>query len=229
MYKWGARTQRRHRHPGKLPRCGPESQVFLSSMAKRPLLLLLTVWVLAGELWLRAETRASPFGVKLCGREFIRAVIFTCGGSRWRRADVLAPEATGEAGEAAWGGEGWTVDGTWDGPKSQGQGRRVPVLLHATGETCPGLKAGPRWEEPVSRAGMGVASHPHPLVFEELATVSGAPAECEPALSQAAACTTPTMGGGAGGGTGTPFRNRHRSRFQALRKVVGSTRPDFAT
>ncbi|XP_040485135.1 relaxin-3 [Ursus maritimus] len=63
-------------------------------MAKRPLLLLLTVWVLAGELWLRAETRASPFGVKLCGREFIRAVIFTCGGSRWRRADVLAPEAT---------------------------------------------------------------------------------------------------------------------------------------
>lgn len=24
-------------------------------------------------------------GVKLCGREFIRAVIFTCGGSRWRR------------------------------------------------------------------------------------------------------------------------------------------------
>lgn len=26
------------------------------------------------------------YGVKLCGREFIRAVIFTCGGSRWRRA-----------------------------------------------------------------------------------------------------------------------------------------------
>ncbi|XP_029024902.1 prorelaxin H1 [Betta splendens] len=25
------------------------------------------------------------YGVKLCGREFIRAVIFTCGGSRWRR------------------------------------------------------------------------------------------------------------------------------------------------
>ncbi|XP_078125091.1 LOW QUALITY PROTEIN: relaxin-3-like [Sander vitreus] len=29
----------------------------------------------------------SPtYGVKLCGREFIRAVIFTCGGSRWRRS-----------------------------------------------------------------------------------------------------------------------------------------------
>ncbi|KAM9394153.1 relaxin-3a [Pholidichthys leucotaenia] len=26
------------------------------------------------------------YGVKLCGREFIRAVIFTCGGSRWRRS-----------------------------------------------------------------------------------------------------------------------------------------------
>uniref|UniRef100_A0A8C2GR22 Relaxin 1 n=1 Tax=Cyprinus carpio TaxID=7962 RepID=A0A8C2GR22_CYPCA len=30
--------------------------------------------------------RAGDFGVKLCGREFIRAVIFTCGGSRWRRS-----------------------------------------------------------------------------------------------------------------------------------------------
>ncbi|KAM9794442.1 prorelaxin H1 [Syngnathus typhle] len=27
------------------------------------------------------------YGVKLCGREFIRAVIFTCGGSRWKRLD----------------------------------------------------------------------------------------------------------------------------------------------
>uniref|UniRef100_A0AAY4EA96 Relaxin-3 n=1 Tax=Denticeps clupeoides TaxID=299321 RepID=A0AAY4EA96_9TELE len=32
-------------------------------------------------------TEANPiYGVKLCGREFIRAVIFTCGGSRWRRS-----------------------------------------------------------------------------------------------------------------------------------------------
>ncbi|XP_019953927.2 insulin-like peptide INSL5 [Paralichthys olivaceus] len=29
----------------------------------------------------RAEVRA----VKLCGREFLRAVVYTCGGSRWRR------------------------------------------------------------------------------------------------------------------------------------------------
>ncbi|XP_075880207.1 relaxin-3a [Nelusetta ayraudi] len=30
------------------------------------------------------------YGVKLCGREFIRAVIFTCGGSRWKRSVVNA-------------------------------------------------------------------------------------------------------------------------------------------
>ncbi|XP_076154972.1 relaxin-3a [Alosa pseudoharengus] len=34
-----------------------------------------------------APALESPaYGVKLCGREFIRAVIFTCGGSRWRRS-----------------------------------------------------------------------------------------------------------------------------------------------
>ncbi|XP_068995869.1 relaxin-3b [Embiotoca jacksoni] len=32
------------------------------------------------------EVNPSFYGVKLCGREFIRAVIFTCGGSRWRRS-----------------------------------------------------------------------------------------------------------------------------------------------
>ncbi|XP_004442624.1 PREDICTED: relaxin-3 [Ceratotherium simum simum] len=60
-------------------------------------LLLLAVWVLAAELRLRAEAGAAPYGVKLCGREFIRAVIFTCGGSRWRRSDALAHEAMGDA------------------------------------------------------------------------------------------------------------------------------------
>uniref|UniRef100_A0A8C5KSN8 Relaxin-3 n=1 Tax=Jaculus jaculus TaxID=51337 RepID=A0A8C5KSN8_JACJA len=49
----------------------------------RLLLLLLTLCVLSREL------QARPFAVKLCGREFIRAVIFTCGGSRWRRAEAL--------------------------------------------------------------------------------------------------------------------------------------------
>ncbi|XP_070837748.1 relaxin-3a [Chaetodon trifascialis] len=35
----------------------------------------------------RVQPMDDPtYGVKLCGREFIRAVIFTCGGSRWRRS-----------------------------------------------------------------------------------------------------------------------------------------------
>ncbi|XP_003797945.1 relaxin-3 [Otolemur garnettii] len=66
-------------------------------MAKCTLLLLLAVGVLGGELWLVAQARAAPYGVKLCGREFIRAVIFTCGGSRWRRSDILAQIAMGDA------------------------------------------------------------------------------------------------------------------------------------
>lgn len=89
----------------------------LSSMAKL-LLLLLAVWVLAGELWLRAEARAAPYGVKLCGREFIRAVIFTCGGSRWRRSDILAQDAMGKAWEVVCVCWGW-----WMGPE-QVQGAR---------------------------------------------------------------------------------------------------------
>ncbi|XP_044876293.1 relaxin-3-like [Mauremys mutica] len=34
----------------------------------------------------------GEYGVKLCGREFIRAVIFTCGGSRWKRLALQAEE-----------------------------------------------------------------------------------------------------------------------------------------
>ncbi|XP_004635590.1 relaxin-3 [Octodon degus] len=67
-------------------------------MARRALLLL----PLLLAVWMRdpgAEGRAAPYGVKLCGREFIRAVIFTCGGSRWRRADALELEAAVDAFE----------------------------------------------------------------------------------------------------------------------------------
>ncbi|XP_014345512.1 insulin-like 5a [Latimeria chalumnae] len=32
-----------------------------------------------------SEVKGEGMFVKLCGREFIRAVIYTCGGSRWRR------------------------------------------------------------------------------------------------------------------------------------------------
>ncbi|XP_041862732.1 insulin-like 5a [Melanotaenia boesemani] len=31
------------------------------------------------------QARAEVNPVKLCGREFLRAVVYTCGGSRWRR------------------------------------------------------------------------------------------------------------------------------------------------
>uniref|UniRef100_A0A8D2L8X0 Uncharacterized protein n=1 Tax=Varanus komodoensis TaxID=61221 RepID=A0A8D2L8X0_VARKO len=43
-------------------------------------------WLFMFIYMLASEARTPPYGVKLCGREFIRAVIFTCGGSRWRRA-----------------------------------------------------------------------------------------------------------------------------------------------
>ncbi|XP_066502660.1 prorelaxin H1 [Hoplias malabaricus] len=39
-------------------------------------------------------TLQRDYGVKLCGREFIRAVIFTCGGSRWRRSLEQDSETT---------------------------------------------------------------------------------------------------------------------------------------
>ncbi|CAJ1060991.1 relaxin-3-like [Xyrichtys novacula] len=41
------------------------------------------------------QVRAEVKAVKLCGREFLRAVVYTCGGSRWRRflseADMDGP------------------------------------------------------------------------------------------------------------------------------------------
>ncbi|XP_054635210.1 relaxin-3b [Dunckerocampus dactyliophorus] len=39
------------------------------------------------------EGHPSLYGMKLCGREFIRAVIFTCGGSRWKRSIGDSDEA----------------------------------------------------------------------------------------------------------------------------------------
>ncbi|KAE8620139.1 hypothetical protein XENTR_v10010113 [Xenopus tropicalis] len=57
--------------------------------------LLVVLWLLAWHSGTQATSRVPTFGVKLCGREFIRAVIFTCGGSRWRRNEAL------QAGEPA--------------------------------------------------------------------------------------------------------------------------------
>ncbi|XP_016358117.1 relaxin-3-like [Sinocyclocheilus anshuiensis] len=48
---------------------------------------VLTLGLLVALLGGARATDGHPvYGVKLCGREFIRAVIFTCGGSRWRRS-----------------------------------------------------------------------------------------------------------------------------------------------
>ncbi|KAG9472479.1 relaxin-3 [Eleutherodactylus coqui] len=51
--------------------------------------LLTLLWLLAMHGSAHGSVRVPTIGVKLCGREFIRAVIFTCGGSRWRRNEVI--------------------------------------------------------------------------------------------------------------------------------------------
>ncbi|XP_075711612.1 relaxin-3 [Rhinoderma darwinii] len=51
--------------------------------------LLTLLWLLALHGSANGSVRVPTIGVKLCGREFIRAVIFTCGGSRWRRNEVM--------------------------------------------------------------------------------------------------------------------------------------------
>ncbi|XP_056388398.1 insulin-like peptide INSL5 [Hyla sarda] len=45
-----------------------------------PVCCVLLAFLVAAE-----QVTADGQFVKLCGREFIRAVIYTCGGSRWRR------------------------------------------------------------------------------------------------------------------------------------------------
>ncbi|KAM6469986.1 relaxin-3 [Liasis olivaceus] len=62
-------------------------------------LLALVLGVLLSEKWPVSEARTPHYGVKLCGREFIRAVIFTCGGSRWRRAGNLSALLGGDSAE----------------------------------------------------------------------------------------------------------------------------------
>ncbi|XP_056459403.1 insulin-like 5a [Gadus chalcogrammus] len=56
---------------------------------------------------------ASPAGaqvkaVKLCGREFLRAVVYTCGGSRWRRL-LQDPESQTEGDQDSLEGAGRNV------------------------------------------------------------------------------------------------------------------------
>lgn len=61
------------------------------------LLLVLPLLLLLAEVQVE-QVRAEVKAVKLCGREFLRAVVYTCGGSRWRRfLSETDMDADGEA------------------------------------------------------------------------------------------------------------------------------------
>ncbi|XP_048198374.1 relaxin-3 [Perognathus longimembris pacificus] len=98
------------------------------------LLLLLLAWALAGDLAWGTEARAVPYGVKLCGREFIRAVIFTCGGSRWRRSDFLGDMFSDADSEA----EGMAVEGNEAVDSSEWLSLTKPPQAYYSG--------GPSWQ-----------------------------------------------------------------------------------
>ncbi|XP_076828198.1 insulin-like 5b [Brachyhypopomus gauderio] len=57
-------------------------------------LLLTSLLLLACTSWARASQ--SQHAVRLCGRELVRAIVYTCGGSRWRRN---LSEFSGDDGE----------------------------------------------------------------------------------------------------------------------------------
>ncbi|XP_038608608.1 insulin-like peptide INSL5 [Tachyglossus aculeatus] len=66
--------------------------VTIAATMKISLLLLSLLSLLGAILEVRSEGT-----VKLCGREFIRAVIYTCGGSRWKRhLDLGLEDVLGE-------------------------------------------------------------------------------------------------------------------------------------
>ncbi|KAB5579704.1 hypothetical protein PDJAM_G00205190 [Pangasius djambal] len=48
--------------------------------------VLLLIFVLESLLVCMPRTEASQIPMKLCGRDFLRAIVYTCGGSRWRRS-----------------------------------------------------------------------------------------------------------------------------------------------
>ncbi|XP_072513374.1 relaxin-3b [Salminus brasiliensis] len=63
-------------------------------MYKEVVLTLCLLVALASQV--QATDGHPIYGVKLCGREFIRAVIFTCGGSRWRRSVGMAADLSSD-------------------------------------------------------------------------------------------------------------------------------------
>ncbi|XP_051993046.1 relaxin-3-like [Xyrauchen texanus] len=93
---------------------------------------VITVALLVALVGSTQATEGHPFyGVKLCGREFIRAVIFTCGGSRWRRSldvsgDLSSDLLSAHNDEAS---ESWSTNPI-TGPSSgwAGEGQEGPVF-----------------------------------------------------------------------------------------------------
>ncbi|KAI4885767.1 hypothetical protein NFI96_011895, partial [Prochilodus magdalenae] len=74
-----------------------------ADMYKEVVLTLCLLVALASQA---QATEGHPiYGVKLCGREFIRAVIFTCGGSRWRRSISMGADLSAHDDEAS---DGWS-------------------------------------------------------------------------------------------------------------------------
>lgn len=62
--------------------------VTLPAMARRPLLLPPLVLLLLAAGMLVAEASESKNRIKLCGRDFLRTIIFICGSSRWKRSSM---------------------------------------------------------------------------------------------------------------------------------------------
>ncbi|XP_055514218.1 relaxin-3-like [Leucoraja erinacea] len=56
---------------------------------------LVLVAVAVASLMLEGSCQTSGTGIKLCGRDFVRTVIISCGGSRWKRH---SPEENDEGG-----------------------------------------------------------------------------------------------------------------------------------
>uniref|UniRef100_A0A667YUP5 Insulin-like domain-containing protein n=1 Tax=Myripristis murdjan TaxID=586833 RepID=A0A667YUP5_9TELE len=54
--------------------------------------LVLLVMLLCVLCVAEIHTEGNTQGLRLCGRAFLRAVVYTCGGSRWRR--LMAEEET---------------------------------------------------------------------------------------------------------------------------------------
>uniref|UniRef100_A0A3B3BSZ8 Insulin-like domain-containing protein n=1 Tax=Oryzias melastigma TaxID=30732 RepID=A0A3B3BSZ8_ORYME len=65
-------------------------------MNHEEILLILLLCLLCAA---HAQTQDNTNTLRLCGRAFLRALVYTCGGSRWRR--LMEPEETLSAGQSS--------------------------------------------------------------------------------------------------------------------------------